>query len=175
MTTQAPVAKGQPPPGMANLDHWSSRPVIALLATGLGSGFIRPYSGTWGSIPAVLLAWGMQRLGNDWLFVATTIAMMAVSVWVASQAEGLFGHDSGRIVIDEFAGVFICYLGLPADAWVMIPVFVLFRFFDVMKPWPCRQLERLGSGLGVTADDIAAGAYTNIAVRVVILAVSRLS
>jgi phosphatidylglycerophosphatase A len=175
MSMHAPVAKGQPPPGMAKLDHWSKRPVIAFLATGLGSGFIRPYSGTWGSIPAVFLAWGLQRLGNDWLFVASTVAMVAASIWVASQAEGLFGHDSGRIVIDEFAGVFICYLGLPADAWVMIPVFVFFRVFDVMKFWPCRNLERLGGGLGVTADDIGAGVYTNIAVRIVILLVARVS
>lgn len=174
MMHTVPAAK-DPTPATAPLEHWSKRPVIALLATGFGSGFIRPYSGTWGSIPAVLLAWGVQRLGNDAVFLATTVGMIALSVWVANQAEGLFGHDSGRIVIDEFAGVFICYLGLPADAWIMIPVFVLFRFFDVMKPWPCRKLERLGGGLGVTADDIAAGAYTNITVRLILLVTAALS
>ena len=148
--------------------HWKTRPLIALLATGLGFGFIRPYSGSWGSIPAVFLAWGILRLGNDWLYVITTIAMAIASIWVADHAETIFGADSGRIVIDEFAGVFICFLGLPTHWHILIPVFVLFRILDVLKPWPCRQFEQLPGGWGVTADDLAAGIYTNVAVRIVI-------
>jgi phosphatidylglycerophosphatase A len=127
---------------------------------------IRPYSGTWGSIPAVLLAWAIQRTGNDLIFIASTLAVIAISVWAAGRAESLFGHDSGRIVIDEWAGVFVCYLGLPPQAWVMIPVFVFFRILDVWKPWPTRKLESLPGGVGVTADDLMAGVYANLAVRV---------
>lgn len=148
---------------------WRRSPMIMLLATGFGSGMIRPYSGTWGSIPAVVLAWAIQRQGNDLLFAASTLAVIAISIWSADRAEPLFGHDSGRIVIDEWAGVFVCYLGLPADAWVMAPVFVLFRILDVWKPWPTRRLESLRGGVGVTADDLMAGVYANLAVRIILL------
>jgi phosphatidylglycerophosphatase A len=144
---------------------WTQKPLIMLLATGFGSGMIRPYSGTWGTIPAVFLAWAIQRTGNDLLFVSSTLAVIAVAFWVCGRAEPLFGHDSGRIVMDEWAGVFVCYLGLPPAAWVMLPVFVLFRVLDVWKPWPGRKLESLPGGLGVTADDLMAGVYTNLAVR----------
>ncbi len=145
--------------------RWTERPVIAILATGLGFGFIRPYSGSWGSIPAVFLAWAILRTGNDWLFAATTVGMIAASIWVAAHAEGLFGRDSGRIVIDEFAGVFVCFLGLPTHWHMMIPLFILFRILDVIKPPPCRSLENLPNGWGVTMDDVAAGVYTNLLLR----------
>jgi phosphatidylglycerophosphatase A len=152
---------------------WREHPLVMLLATGFGSGMIRPYSGSWGSIPPTLLAWAIQRQGNELVFMASTLAVIAISVWAADHAEPLFGHDSGRIVIDEWAGIFVCYLGLPGQAWVMIPVFVLFRIFDVWKPWPARRLESLPGGLGVTADDLMAAVYTNVAVRIVLLAVAR--
>jgi len=149
---------------------WRTRPVIALLATGLGSGFIRPYSGSWGSIPGVALAWALMRLGNPWLYIISTLGMIAASIYVSGEAEKLFGGDSGRIVIDEFAGSFVCLLGLPVHWHIMIPVFVLFRIFDVAKPYPCRRLEFLPGGWGVTADDLGAGIYTNVAVRILVLA-----
>jgi phosphatidylglycerophosphatase A len=147
---------------------WSQNPLITLLATGFGSGMIRPYSGSWGSIPAVLLAWGLLRLENPWLFAASTVVMILLAAWVSGQAEPLFGHDSNRIVIDEFAGAFVALIGLPTHWQVMVPVFVLFRIIDVVKPWPCRRLEALPGGWGVTMDDVMAGVYTNIAVRVLI-------
>lgn len=156
-----------PPSGL-----WRKEPLIMLLATGFGSGMLRPYSGTWGTIPAVLLAWAIQRTGNDAIFIASTLAVIAISIWASGRAEPLFGHDSGRIVIDEWAGVFVCYLGMPADAWMMIPVFVLFRVFDVWKPWPTRRLELWPGGIGVTADDLMAGVYTNVAVKLIVVAMS---
>jgi phosphatidylglycerophosphatase A len=168
MTPSAQTQAGSPHRTTEPQQRWTDRPVIAILATGLGFGFIRPYSGSWGSIPAVVLAWAILRQGNEWMFAVTTVAMIAASVWVSSHAEELFGRDSGRIVIDEFAGVFVCFLGLPAHWHTMIPLFVLFRILDVVKPPPCRKLERLPSGWGVTADDIGAGIYTNILVRVLV-------
>lgn len=150
-------------------DPWRANPMVTFLATGLGSGMIRPYSGSWGSIPGVLIGWGLLRLGDDWLYVASTLAMIALSVWVSGKAEPLFGRDSGRIVIDEFAGAFVALLGLPTHWHIIIPVFVLFRIFDVVKPYPCRRLERLPGGWGVTADDVGAGVYTNLTVRVLVL------
>lgn len=166
----APVPNRSRPETQTGAPHpWRDSPMVTLLATGFGSGMIRPYSGSWGSIPPVLIGWGLLRLGDDWLYVASTVAMIALSVWVSGRAEPLFGRDSGRIVIDEFAGAFVALLGLPTHWHIMIPVFVLFRIFDVVKPYPCRRLERLPGGWGVTADDVGAGVYTNLAVRVLVL------
>ena len=147
---------------------WRRSPLLALLATGLGSGMIRPYSGSWGSIPAVLLGWGLLRLEDPWPFAVGTVVMVLLSIWVSGQAEPLFGHDSNRIVIDEFAGALVALVALPTHWHIMIPVFILFRIFDVVKPWPCRRFERLPGGWGVTMDDVMAGIYTNVAVRVLI-------
>ena len=162
--TGAPGGEPVPQGGL-----WSRDPMIVLLATGFGSGMIRPYSGSWGTIPAVLLGWGLLRLQEPWIFALATVGMILLSIFVATRAEPLFGHDSGRIVIDEFAGAFVALVGLPTHWHVMIPVFVLFRILDVAKPWPCRRLEAMPGGMGVTMDDVMAGIYTNIGVRIVIL------
>ncbi|MBI3871769.1 MAG: phosphatidylglycerophosphatase A [candidate division Zixibacteria bacterium] len=143
--------------------------MIALLATGLGSGMLRPFPGSWGSIPPVFLAWGLSRLDNPWVFATSTVAMIAASIWISGQAETLFGHDARQIVIDEWAGIFVSSLGLPAHWQIMILVFVLFRIFDVVKPFPARRLEGLPGGWGVTADDVAAAVYANVAARLIIM------
>jgi phosphatidylglycerophosphatase A len=147
---------------------WKEAPGITFLATGMGSGMIHPYSGSWGSIPAVLIGWGLLRLENDWLFAVSVVVMIVLSIWAAGKAEPLFGHDANRIVIDEFAGAWVALWGLPTHWMVMIPVFVFFRILDVAKPFPCRKLESLPGGWGVTMDDVMAGIYTNIAVRILI-------
>jgi phosphatidylglycerophosphatase A len=150
-------------------ERWAQRPAVMLLATGFGSGLIRPYSGTWGSIPATFLAWWLLRTGNDVVYAASTVAVIMLSIWASGAAEEVFGPDSGRIVIDEWAGVFVCFLGLPSHWHAMIPVFVLFRILDVWKPFPTRRLELLPGGWGVTADDLMAAVYTNVAVRILTL------
>ncbi|HUU45378.1 MAG TPA: phosphatidylglycerophosphatase A [Acidobacteriota bacterium] len=168
--TVTPTAESSNPEttGDRTVSPWRRSPLVTLLATGMGSGMIRPYSGSWGTIPAVLLGWGLLRLENPWPFAVGTVAMILLSIWVSGRAEPLFGHDSNRIVIDEFAGAFVALIALPTHWHVMIPVFVLFRILDVVKPWPCRRFERLPGGWGVTMDDVMAGIYTNIAVRVLI-------
>jgi phosphatidylglycerophosphatase A len=147
---------------------WTEAPGVTFLATGMGSGMITPYSGSWGSIPAVLMGWGLLRLENDWLFAVSIMSMIVLSIWASGKAEALFGHDSGRIVIDEFAGAWVALWGLPTHWMIMVPVFVFFRILDVAKPFPCRRFESLPGGWGVTMDDVMAGIYTNIAVRILL-------
>jgi len=144
---------------------------ILFLASGLGSGFLRPYAGTWGSIPPLIIGWLIRSYAPFWVFSAVTAGVVALSIFCANHAEKVWGNDAKRITIDEFAGMLITLMGLPVDMTVYIIAFFAFRFFDVLKPPPVRQLEALPGGWGVTADDVAAGVYANLFMRLLLLTV----
>jgi phosphatidylglycerophosphatase A len=94
--------------------------------------------------------------------LVVVIAVTLAGTWAATRAEKLLGKkDPGAVVVDEVAGQLITFLFVPWDAgaWALMLGFVLFRVFDIWKPYPVRRLERLESGLGVMADDVLAGAY----------------
>ena len=155
--------------------------------TGLGLGFAPVASGTFGSAGAILLAfalWGIQRLTRTppfildiaWL-VLTCLAGIGCVVWGAWAIEYFAARsrkpgDPGPVVIDELAGQWIALVGLPlGDLRQTLAVFALqfflFRLFDVVKPPPARQFERLPAGWGILLDDLAAGIYANIVGQVV--------
>ena len=105
--------------------------------------------------------------------LAFAILLSLVGTWAASQAEKLSGtKDPSKVVIDEVAGQFIALLTVPflVDPawWAMILAFVLFRFFDIVKPYPARRLENLKGGLGVMADDLIAGVYAALGVMIAV-------
>lgn len=110
--------------------------------------------------------WAARDL-SDTGKLAIAAAVLAVGIPAATRAEALYGRkDCGRIVIDEFVGYWVAMAFLPATAGCMIAVFFAFRFFDILKPFPARMLERrCAGGWGVMLDDVAAGVYANIAVR----------
>lgn len=91
------------------------------------------------------------------VFVA---AVAVVGTWAAHEAErALGGKDPGAIVIDEVAGMTLSVVALPPTAGVLLAAFVLFRLFDVLKPYPANALQRLPGGVGVMIDDLVAGLY----------------
>lgn len=93
-------------------------------------------------------------------------AAIAFAAAVSHRAEACLGvHDDPRIVIDELVGFWAAAWGLPRSAWALGAAFVLFRLFDVLKPPPCRWLERLPGGLGVVLDDVGAGLLANSVLR----------
>ena len=141
--------------------------VVKFLASGLFTGYLKPFPGTWGTIPAWLIAWFFLK-GDPPLMWGAAIITIAFSIAIASLAEPLMGHDSRKIVIDEWAGMFVSLLFVPYSLQMYIGAFVVFRAFDVIKLWPARQLESLPSGLGVTMDDVAAGIQTILFVQIVI-------
>ena|SRR5687767_12379956 len=109
--------------------------------------------------------------------VRTTVLVLIVTlltwvgIWAASRTEDLLGRkDPGVVVIDEVAGLLLTFLfiPIPAKPWMMVTGFLLFRAFDIVKPYPARRLESLHSGMGIMADDIVAGAYAAIAVALLI-------
>lgn len=141
--------------------------VIKFFACGFFSGYLKPFPGTWGTIPAWLIAWFLFKGDPFFLWVAVVVTTL-MSVALASLAEPLLGHDARKIVIDEWAGMFISLLFVPYSLQMYAAAFVAFRVFDVIKLWPARQLESLPGGLGVTLDDVAAGVHTLLFVQLVI-------
>jgi phosphatidylglycerophosphatase A len=138
-----------------------------MIATGLYTGYSPTVPGTVGTIPAWLIAWFLIRDNTPALAIVTIVTFF-VSVWSASAAEHVFGHDSRKIVIDEWAGMFVALLFVPVTLTNYLIAFVAFRAFDVIKLPPAAQSERLPIGWGVTMDDIVAGIQANVFTQIVI-------
>jgi phosphatidylglycerophosphatase A len=141
---------------------------VTFVATGAWSGLIPWVPGTFGTIPAWLIAYFLIQGSIVGMTIAAIVALF-VSVWAAGEAETLFGHDARKIVIDEWAGMFVALIFVPFSLTNYLIAFVAFRFFDVVKLPPASQWEKLHGGWGVTMDDIAAGVHANIATQVIAL------
>jgi len=108
------------------------------------------------------------------LELVSVVLITWIGIWAGSRAEKLFGKkDPGRVVVDEVAGQMLALLpvslDLPTAWWSALLAFLLFRIFDIIKPYPARRFESLESGLGIMADDIVAGAYAAVVVAMVIM------
>lgn len=150
------------------------RYLLVFIASGAFSGYAPVASGTVGTMVAVPLAVPASWL-SDWSAGAYALVLAAVvmlACWVAGQAERIFGeHDSRRIVIDEIVGYLVAVALLPASGVTLAAGFVLFRAFDVAKPFPASWFDRnLPGGAGVVLDDVVAGLYTNAVLHVFLAA-----
>lgn len=154
------------------------RAALAIL-TGFGAGLAPKAPGTFGTGVGLLIHWGATRAlgGGEWLALPLAGIFFAATCLLGGAAARLFGgsKDPQSVVSDEVAGYLVSVAftaGTPADPgfWTRaILAFVLFRAFDVAKPWPCRRLERLPGGLGIAADDIMAGIYANAGLRLALV------
>jgi phosphatidylglycerophosphatase A len=161
---------------------------LAMVVATFGVGFLPLAPGTWGSLVGVVIylvvRWFSlslpRRTGSQGLlllnpqigFIALELVIILLvsllGIWAASRTERLLGRkDPGKVVVDEVAGQMIALLPLPLFGlvswrlWVIVS-FILFRFFDILKPYPARRLEDLHGGLGIMADDLVAGAYAAV-------------
>jgi phosphatidylglycerophosphatase A len=126
--------------------------------------------GTAGSLVGLALFWGVHHLSLPGQ-AAATAAMFALGVAAAGHVARRMGvEDPGRVVTDEVAGMWVSLLGLPLTGVTAAAAFVLFRIFDVFKPYPARDLERLPGGWGIMCDDVMAGIYANLLLRAGLLA-----
>jgi phosphatidylglycerophosphatase A len=141
--------------------------VIKLFATGIFTGYLKPFPGTWGTIPAWLIAWFFIK-GDQAILWPVIVVCTVLSIAFSSLAEKKLGHDSRKIVIDEWAGMFVALLYVPYSLSMYASAFIAFRVFDVIKIWPARQSESLPGGVGITADDIIAGAQTAVFIHLII-------
>lgn len=129
-----------------------------------------PYApGTWGTVVALFTFIILQP--SVALHVLIVMIIIPVGILSAHRAEILLQErDSRRIVIDEFSGYFCAVLLIPFSISASLAAFFLFRLFDILKPFPIRMIESsLGGGIGVMADDIMAGLYTNILLRILLI------
>lgn len=135
------------------------------VAVGFGSGLSPLIPGTVGTIPIWLLAFAIGSVIPPpvWAMSAAALITCFVGFWAASVAEEVLGHDPKAVVIDEWAGILIALIGVPVAWPAYLFAFIVFRFFDVVKPPPAAQMEKLPRGYGVVMDDVIAGLYTLIA------------
>lgn len=140
------------------------------LATGGYIGFIPFAPGTFGSLPGIPLFYFMSSLPLLAVF-SLLIGFILFSIWVAGQGEkALKTKDPGCIVIDEIVGMGVTFFAIPFNVYLAIFGFIVFRFFDILKPFPVNYLEkRFTGGLGVVIDDVAAGIMSNIVLQVILL------
>jgi phosphatidylglycerophosphatase A len=144
-----------------------------LVATFFGVGRLRPGPGTWGSAATVILWWLLgHRIAPTWQpWTAAVLALVAVMVGIpaATQVARASGRkDPQFVVIDEVAGQLITLIAAPIAWQSLLLGFILFRVFDIVKPPPVRQLERLPEGVGIVVDDVGAGLYALAVMQIVL-------
>lgn len=141
---------------------------IILLCATLGPvGHLPKAPGTWASAAALLLAPWLFLPLPLWYRIGVCALLLATGALIAQRAVRLLGAaDPGCVVVDELVGQWVAFLPFhqppwgPTMPWELLLLFALFRFFDILKPWPIRRIETLlPGGLGVMADDVAAGLY----------------
>jgi len=133
---------------------------VHVLAFGFGAG-LSPYApGTAGSLLGVGLAWMTQDMGLISQIGFAAVLFLAGIPICGESARRLGVHDHGGIVWDEIVGMYMVLIVAPKAVWAWILAFGLFRAFDIVKPWPIRDLDhRLGGGLGIMLDDLVAALY----------------
>lgn len=142
------------------------------LAAGLGSGFLPKMPGTWGSLLALLPIYLILQSKSSFLLLLTFVVVCSlINLLVADTAEQAWGEDPGQMVIDEWAGQAVAFLGI---AWMNVPIsfallligFILFRIFDILKPLGIKKLQNLKGGWGILVDDLLAGFYAMLILQV---------
>ena len=136
------------------------------IATCAFIGYVPVAPGTFGSAAGLVVFFAVRGTGSASLELAAIVIVFAVGVWSATVAERHLGDvDPAPVVIDEVAGMLITLAFLPVDLTGALVGFLIFRLFDVVKPWPSSRLERLPGGFGIMADDAMAGVYGQLVMR----------
>lgn len=142
---------------------------VHFLAFGFGSGLSPKAPGTVGTLAAIPLYYFMSFMTNvQYLIVLSVIVIFGV--WLCEQSSKLLGvHDHPGIVWDEFAGLFITMIAVPVSWSTVFAGFILFRLFDITKPWPISWLDKkVAGGLGIMLDDIVAGCFSLVVLHLLI-------
>ena len=144
---------------------------VLFLATGFFIGTVPFAPGTFGSIIGLPICFLISRL-DILIAVISTILIILFAIWMAGAAEKVLNKkDAGEIVIDEIAGLSVTFMGLPFTSKTVIAGFIIFRVFDILKPFPIGFIDKkVGGGLGVVLDDVLAGLYGNLILRLAIYA-----
>jgi len=150
----------QPPD---NLARTVMKDPVHILAFGFGTGLAPFAPGTFGSLPGVLLFWLTMDYGL-YVQLGVALAITVAGIFICGESARRIGvHDHGGIVWDEIAGMYVTLFAAPVSVVGWALAFVLFRIMDIVKPSPIRDLDhRLGGGVGIMLDDLAAALYAAI-------------
>lgn len=149
-----------------NRIHFDSKP-FARFTAALGVGLLPVAPGTWGSLLAIPFVFLMKA--SPWLYAAGFIATVLIGHWAMAKIGEDDGEDPGYVILDEVAGIWITFMFLTLDFRIALTGFLLFRLFDIWKPPPLRLLEKLPRFWGILMDDVGAGIYAWIVLRVVFI------
>ncbi len=157
------MAAGQAP---GTLVRQVMRDPVHLLAFGLGSGLLPGAPGTWGSLLAVGIFWVLPPIPPAVMLPVLAAAFAAGCVICGTSARRLGVHDHGGIVLDEIVAMLLVLCVTPRTPGWTLAAFLLFRLFDIAKPWPIREADhRIAGGLGIMLDDVLAAVYAALVVR----------
>ena len=147
------------------------RRLAVWIATGFGIGYFPFAPATLASFAVALILLPVAPALDPWIVAGAALAVAAIGVWSAGEAEKTLGTDAKPIVIDEVAGMLVGVCGVPMGSsplLVLALLFVLFRVFDIAKPFGIRKSQSLPGGWGVVTDDVLAGLATNAVLRVLV-------
>ena len=140
------------------------------LATGFLVGYLPVAPGTFGALAGLAIVWVLAS-SPLWVWIFLIALLTGLGVWASGEANRIIGEDSGHIVIDEIVGILITMVGVPFTGYWVVCGFLLFRFFDIVKLPPSNIFDtRFKNGWGVMLDDIAAGIYGNLILRLMLRA-----
>jgi len=139
------------------------------IATGFYSGYLPKAPGTWGSLVGLLLFFLLHTLTLQ-IYLAVVAGIFVLGTFAAGEAEKIMDRkDPGLVVIDEIVGILITMIAIPATPLTMALGFILFRIFDIWKPFPIRLIDqRFHGGLGIMLDDIVAGIFSLVILQVLV-------
>ncbi len=133
-------------------------------------GYVPVAPGTFGSAAGLLVYAAVRWSGSSALELAVIVLLFAAGVWSSNLAEKHFGGvDPAPVILDEVVGMLITIALIPVNIPGAVVGFLLFRLFDVVKPWPANRLEALHGGLGIMADDAMAAVYGNVVMRLLVM------
>jgi phosphatidylglycerophosphatase A len=135
------------------------------MGAGTGRGPVAP--ATWATAFILLLYWALNVESPSAGYFSVLVLIIVAGTWAANRLSVPDDPDPGRVVIDEWAGALVTVAFLPTTAGWMLAGFFVFRVLDILKPWPIRKFEDLHGGVGIMADDIAAGVVGAIGLNVV--------
>lgn len=144
-----------------------------IISTGLGVGYFPLAPGTMGSLAILIVYWICPEM-NSLQLLLIIIGLTAIGIFTATITEQQMksklgqdrGTDPGIIVIDEIIGMLIALIAVPKTTFYLIAAFILFRIFDIVKPYPARKMEQLPGGWGIVLDDLVAGIYANLLIQI---------
>lgn len=137
------------------------------VGSGLYTGYIPFASGTFGSMIGLLI-YAIPGFEKTFIIIPAIIIFLFWGISIGNKFDKKYGKDPGECTIDEVVGMWISLLFLPKTILIAIAAFIIWRIFDIVKPWPARQLEDLNGGLGIMIDDVVAGFYSMLFLHLIL-------